>query len=118
MITFETLAGYVKAHQRVSKGEDLIREGLEMIGNDSHMYFEDATDYWSERMIDEAIGSEAMELLTTWMWDYNMGTDIPEESDISSDLAEFYNTNFVPSVVKHYGTFIKSDDNSTESSGC
>jgi len=107
MITFETLQGYVEAHQRVSKGENLIRQGLEMIGNDSHMYFEDATDYWSERMIDEAIGSEAMGHLSYWMWDYNMGKDIPDNANVSSDLEEFYTNTLVPAIMKHYVKAIK-----------
>lgn len=107
MIKFETLQGFVDAHQRVHNGEELVRQGLEMIGNDSNMYFEDATDYWTERMIDDAIGEEAMEALSYWMWDCNMGTDIPDNETMSNDLETFYIETLVPAIMKHYTESVK-----------
>jgi len=106
MITFETITGYTKANQDVSDGNQLIRDGLKMMGNESDLSFEVVADYWAERMISEAIGSEAMDILGLWMWDYDTGKDIPDHVEMSSDLQVFYDTMLVPAMRKHYGSAI------------
>ena len=105
MISFEILEGYVNAHISLQKGENLIDSGLKLAAQHTQMYgIERVTDYWDERMLEGAIGGQAMEILHTWMWELEMGTC--DDDVYPSDLKEMYETMLKPAILTHYASFI------------
>jgi len=108
MMSFGMFKMMVDEYNTQSIAEDKIAEGLKMMGSDTNLIFDNKLDFVKIQLIDELIGDEAAEVMGLWMWDYNMGTKCPPKSDeyetLPSDIEEFFNTELLPRIKKHYAS--------------